>query len=145
MPPERQGLIFKFRVGGTKGYTTWGLFEDGSPGELFLRVSKAGSTIDGLLDSFGILTSIALQHGVPLQTIVGKMVGSRFEPHGLTDDPTIHTASSILDYIFRHASKRFLSGGMPEGDSGMLCQECGNQAVFEEGCLHCESCGWSKC
>lgn len=138
-------LVHKFKVGGLRVWLHWGLKEDGMPGEIFFTASKQGSTVDGLLDAVAILMSIALQSGVPLEELVDKMRGRRFEPSGLTSNPKIPTASSILDYVARYAQIRFL-GSHTSYNSGMVCPECGAAVISQSGCLVCiENCGWSRC
>jgi len=147
LPDERQSITHKFEVGGQKGYLTVGLFEDGTPGELFVHVSKRGSTINGLLDSIAMLTSYALQYGVPLEALVEKMSNTRFEPSGLTSNSEIPMATSLVDYIFRWLGKKFLNGKEANGKvySGELCSECGGIMVAGDGCFTCHDCGHSKC
>ena len=111
LPDERRSITHKFRVGEQEGYVTVGLFDDGRPGEVFITISKEGSTIRGLMDSVAVLTSLALQYGVPLEDLVRKFRGVHFEPAGFTDNPELPQASSIVDYIFRWLERRFLSGG----------------------------------
>jgi len=88
-----------------------GLYEDGRPGELFIQMAKEGSTMGGLMDTIGTLTSISLQYGVPLKTLVDKFSHQRFEPHGFTSNPKIRSASSIIDYIFRWLETEFPKEG----------------------------------
>jgi ribonucleoside-diphosphate reductase alpha chain len=109
LPDERQALTHKFSVNGNKGYLTVGLFENGMPGEVFIVMAKEGSTISGLMDSFATAISIALQYGVPLQTLVDKFTHTRFEPSGFTNNPEIPMAKSVMDYIFRWMASKFLS------------------------------------
>ncbi len=109
LPDERHSLTHKFSIGGHKGYVTVGLFEDGTPGELFVTMAKQGSTISGLMDSFACMTSFSLQYGVPLKFLVGKLSHARFEPSGWTGNPEIPYAKSITDYIFRWLGLRFLT------------------------------------
>ncbi len=109
LPDERDAVIHKFDIAGYKGYVTVGLFEDGSPGEMFLVMSKEGSTISGFADSFAQSVSYNLQYGVPLQTLVDKFSHTRFEPAGLTKNPEVRIAKSIVDYVFRWMATRFLS------------------------------------
>ena len=109
LPDEREAVIHKFDIAGYKGYITVGLFEDGSPGEMFLVMSKEGSTISGFADSFAQAISYNLQYGVPLQTLVDKFSHTRFEPSGLTKNPNVRIAKSIVDYVFRWMATRFLS------------------------------------
>jgi len=109
LPDERRAVTHKFMVGEHKGYLTVGLYEDGQPGEIFLTMAKEGSTISGLMDAFATAISIALQYGVPLQTLVDKFIHTRFEPSGFTKNPEIPIAKSITDYIFRWLASRFLT------------------------------------
>ncbi len=108
LPDERRSLTHKFRVGEQEGYVTVGLYEEGQPGEIFVNISKEGSTIRGLMDSVAVMTSVALQYGVPLGNLVSKFRGVHFEPAGLTGNPQIPVASSLVDYIFRWLELRFL-------------------------------------
>ena len=103
----RPALTHKFEIADHDGYIIVGLYEDGRPGEVFLKIGKEGSTLGGLLDCVGILTSIALQHGIPLQSLVDKLSYVRFEPAGWTKDPDIRQAHSIVDYVFRWLAARF--------------------------------------
>jgi len=107
---ERASITHKFNIGGHEGYITVGLYPDGEPGELFITMAKEGSTVSGLMDSFALATSIALQHGVPLRLLCEKFAHTRFEPSGWTSNPDIGFAKSIMDYIFRWLQLRFLTG-----------------------------------
>jgi ribonucleoside-diphosphate reductase alpha chain len=109
LPDERQALTHKFDIQGHEGYITVGLFEDGQPGEIFLVMAKEGSTISGFADAFAQAISYALQYGVPLQALVDKFSHVRFEPSGMTRNPEIRFAKSIVDYIFRWLATKFLS------------------------------------
>ncbi|MGA7614378.1 MAG: vitamin B12-dependent ribonucleotide reductase [Thermoanaerobaculia bacterium] len=109
LPDERESITHKFSVGGHEGYITVGKYEDGTPGEIFITMAKEGSTISGLMDSFATMTSLALQHGVPLQLLVDKFTHTRFEPSGFTKNPEIPMAKSIMDYIFKWLAIKFLS------------------------------------
>jgi len=109
LPDERRSITHKFDVGGHEGYITVGLYEDGQPGELFLTMAKEGSTISGFADAFAQAISYALQYGVPLQDLVDKFSHVRFEPSGMTRNPDIRFAKSIVDYIFRWLAAKFLS------------------------------------
>ena len=111
LPDERQAYTHKFSIAGHEGYVTVGLYEDGSPGELFIVMAKEGSTISGLLDSFATSTSLALQYGVPLSALVNKFAHTRYEPSGYTNNPEIRIAKSVSDYIFRWLSLKFLDDG----------------------------------
>jgi len=106
---ERQSLTHKFSIGGHKGYITVGMFEDGTPGEIFITMAKQGSTISGLMDSFACMTSFALQYHVPLKFLVGKLSHARYEPSGWTGNPELPYAKSITDYVFRWLALRFLT------------------------------------
>src|SRR5262245_48770940 len=109
LPDERNSITHKFDVAGHEGYITVGLFEDGTPGEIFLVMAKEGSTISGFADAFAQAVSYCLQYGVPLQTLVDKFSHSRFEPSGMTKNPEVRFAKSIVDYIFRWMATKFLS------------------------------------
>ncbi len=109
LPDERQALTHKFDIAGHEGYITVGLFEDGQPGEIFLVMAKEGSTISGFADAFAQAISYALQYGVPLQALVDKFSHVRFEPSGMTRNPDVRFAKSIVDYIFRWMASKFLS------------------------------------
>ena len=109
LPDERHALTHKFDIAGHEGYITVGLFEDGQPGEIFLVMAKEGSTISGLVDAFAQAISYALQYGVPLQDLVDKFSHVRFEPSGMTKNPDVRFAKSIVDYIFRWMATKFLS------------------------------------
>lgn len=109
LPDERQSITHKFDIAGHEGYITVGLYEDGQPGELFLTMAKEGSTISGFADAFAQAISYALQYGVPLQDLVDKFSHARFEPAGMTRNPDIRFAKSIVDYIFRWMAAKFLS------------------------------------
>jgi ribonucleoside-diphosphate reductase alpha chain len=109
LPDERASITHKFDIAGHEGYITVGLYEDGQPGELFLTMAKEGSTISGFADAFAQAISYALQYGVPLQDLVDKFSHARFEPSGMTKNPDIRFAKSIVDYIFRWLAAKFLS------------------------------------
>ncbi len=110
MTDTRMSLTHKFEIAGHEGYITVGLFADGQPGELFITMSKEGSTIGGLMDTVGTLTSIALQYGVPLESLIKKFAYQRFEPSGFTKNPDIRHATSITDYVFRWLGCQFIKG-----------------------------------
>jgi ribonucleoside-diphosphate reductase alpha chain len=110
LPDTRRAITHKFDIAGHEGYITVGLFEDGSPGELFITMAKEGSTIGGLMDTIGTLVSLALQYGVPLETLVNKFTHQRFEPSGFTKNPDIPMAKSIADYLFRWLGYEFIPG-----------------------------------
>jgi len=110
LPDTRTAVTHKFDIAGHEGYLTVGLFDDGTPGELFITMAKEGSTIGGLMDSIGTLTSLAWQYGVPLDALVRKFAHQRFEPSGFTKNPEIRNASSIPDYVFRWMALQFIPG-----------------------------------
>ena len=131
LPDERPSLTHKFIVAGHEGYLTVGLYPDGKPGELFIRMSKLGSFVSGLMDAIATATSIMLQYGVPLDVLVNKFAYAKFDPHGITNNPQIRFAKSIIDYIFRYLAIKFLnkkeliSGGEANdnGDADMFAIE----------------------
>jgi len=108
LPAERTAVTHKFDIAGHEGYITVGLYPDGQPGEIFLKMAKEGSTVSGLMDSFATTVSVALQYGVPLRDLVNKFAHVRFEPSGFTGNQEIPIAKSIIDYIFRWLGSRFL-------------------------------------
>lgn len=110
LPDTRRSLTHKFNVAGHEGYITVGLYEDGNPGELFITMAKEGSTIGGLMDSLGTAISIALQYGVPTESLVTKFTHQRFEPAGMTHNRDIPFAKSLVDYIFRWLGMEFVPG-----------------------------------
>jgi ribonucleoside-diphosphate reductase alpha chain len=114
LPDERRSITHKFDIAGHEGYITVGMYEDGQPGEIFITMSKEGSTISGLMDSFATAISMALQYGVPLRVLVDKFSHMRFEPSGFTKNPDIPMAKSIMDYIFRWLATKFLDGDAQE-------------------------------
>ena len=109
LPAERSAVTHKFDIAGHEGYITVGLYPDGQPGEIFLKMAKEGSTVSGLMDTFATTVSVALQYGVPLKDLVNKFAHVRFEPSGFTGNQEIPIAKSIVDYIFRWLGSRFLS------------------------------------
>jgi ribonucleoside-diphosphate reductase alpha chain len=122
LPSERRSITHKFSIGGHEGYITAGMFEDGSPGEIFVTMAKEGSTISGLMDSMAVAISLTLQCGVPLRFLVDKFAHVRFEPSGWTGNPQIPYATSIMDYIFRWLGVKFLGPeyAVPEaGEPGL--------------------------
>lgn len=108
LPDERQSITHKFDISGHEGYITAGLYDDGKVGEIFIRMAKEGSVVSGLMDSFATAISLALQYGVPLEVLVDKFSHTRFEPSGITRNPEIPIAKSIMDYIFRWLNLRFM-------------------------------------
>ena len=109
LPPERRSITHKFSIGGHEGYLTVGMYEDGEPGEIFIKMAKEGSTLSGIMDGFALAVSISLQYGVPLKALVDKFINSRFEPAGFTGNPEIPMARSIVDYIGRWLGGKFIS------------------------------------
>ncbi|MCS7133720.1 MAG: vitamin B12-dependent ribonucleotide reductase, partial [Candidatus Caldarchaeum sp.] len=167
LPAERQAITHKFRVGEQEGYITVGLYEDGSPGEVFIKMAKEGSTLAGLMDAFSIVTSIALQYGVPLRVLVEKFIHTRFEPSGFTDNPQIRFAKSVVDYVFQWLALKFLPEkeleelGLTSTDQTFAkmipethvlvsaapapdappCRECGSIMARSGTCYVCVNCG----
>jgi ribonucleoside-diphosphate reductase alpha chain len=109
MPIERASVTHKFSVGGHEGYITVGMYADGRPGEIFIKMSKEGSTLSGIMDGLALTISLGLQYGVPLKVFVDKLVNTRFEPSGITPNPNIRFVSSVLDYIARWLGGKFIS------------------------------------
>jgi ribonucleoside-diphosphate reductase alpha chain len=109
LPRNRRSRTFEFRVADCKGFVTVGEYADGRPGEIFVRVSKQGSTMAGIMDAFAISVSHGLQYGVPLRNFVDTFTGMRFEPAGMTDDPDVRIASSIMDYLFRKMAVLYMT------------------------------------
>lgn len=158
LPDERRSVTHKFRVGDQEGYVTVGLYDDGRPGEIFVKINKEGSTVSGLMDAVAKLTSITLQYGVPLEELASKMKNTRFEPYGRTSNDQIPWATSLVDYIFRwlelkfaphaahaNASGRVAGETLKVESTGVGCPDCGALLVYQEGCLVCRSCGFNKC
>ena len=132
MPRERQSITHKFSLGGHEGYITAGMYEDGTVGEIFLTdIGKEGSTLRGMMNSFATAISIALQYGVPLETLVRKFAYMRFEPEGITTNPEIPFAKSMPDYIMRWLASRFLDADVHE-DLGILTPEVRARKTGEE-------------
>jgi ribonucleoside-diphosphate reductase alpha chain len=163
LPDERKAIIHHFSVGGHEGYLMVGLYEDGQPGEVFIRMAKAGSAIAGLMDSFGIAVSLALQYRVPLKVLCDKFSHTRFEPSGWSTNPEIGYAKSLMDYIFRYLALKFLppTSLPPTGAEAMVpapahlegdtageekpdapaCRDCGAIMTRNGSCYHCANCG----
>jgi len=167
LPDERHSLTHHFSVGGQEGYVTVGLYEDGLPGELFIRMAKEGSAVSGLMDSFATAVSLALQYGVPLRVLCDKFSHTRFEPSGWSGNPKIGYAKSMMDYLFRWLELRFLKGeqgllfelpkpAQPKGEVSTAveglgqvvelgdappCQFCGSLMVRNGSCHRCMTCG----
>jgi ribonucleoside-diphosphate reductase alpha chain len=150
---ERSAITHHFAFGGHEGYLTVGFYQNGQPGEIFIRMAKAGSTIAGLMECFGTVVSVSLQHGVPLKVLCDKLSHTRFEPSGWTGNAQIEYAKSIMDYLFRWMELRFLSGkqlslfGQGNGEisaGGKLTSGPvdGAEFVFDIGdALPCAGCG----
>jgi len=168
LPDERKAVIHHFSVGGHEGYLMVGLYEDGQPGEIFIRMAKAGSTIAGLMDSFGIAVSLALQYHVPLSVLCSKFSHTRFEPSGWSGVKEIGYAKSVMDYIARWLALKFLPPMSPsptgvgaevmpptpahpsqgelvdvESDAP-ACKECGAIMTRSGSCYRCGNCGWTS-
>jgi ribonucleoside-diphosphate reductase alpha chain len=127
LPDERRSITHKFSVAGHEGYVTVGLFEDGKPGEIFLRMSKEGSTISGLMDAFATAISLTLQYGVPLDALVNKFTHVRFEPSGFTKNPEIPIAKSLIDYIFKWLASKFMTAEEKEA-VGVIARDTASTA-----------------
>lgn len=108
LPPTRSSITHKFSIGGYEGYLTVGLHTDGTPGEIFIKIAKEGSTVSGLVQGFCRAFSIAMQYGLPVEEAVERFKGMRFEPMGPTTHPAIPEASSILDYVARYLEHEFV-------------------------------------
>ena len=119
LPDERQAFTHKFSIAGHEGYLTIGLYDDGKPGEIFLRMAKEGSTISGLMDTIATMTSVSLQYGVPLKALVDKFSHTRFEPSGFTNNREIPIAKSLVDYVFRYLGNRYLEGEIADELAGL--------------------------
>jgi ribonucleoside-diphosphate reductase alpha chain len=132
LPEERASLTHKFGIAGHEGYITVGLYPNGQPGEIFIKMAKEGSTVSGLMDSFATAVSLALQHGVPLKVLCEKFAHSRFEPSGWTGNEQIGYAKSIMDYIFRWVQLRFLSGQQLPLFAGLAAPSSAQGAVPSE-------------
>lgn len=160
LPDERDQKGHKFHIGPHKGYITVGFYPDGRIGELFLRMAGHGSTVNGLLDSFGTLASLALQYGIPLEELVSRFEGSRFAPSGWTKNPNIPSANSIIGYVFKWIRWRFLENKeSPEDRPSMLpppivdeefdlasepCPHCGSQLrKIGATCYDCPNCSYN--
>jgi ribonucleoside-diphosphate reductase alpha chain len=106
---ERRSITHKFSIGGHEGYIIVGMYEEGAPGEIFIKMAKEGSTLSGFMDGLALSISIGLQYGVPLKALVDKLTNTRFEPSGFTENPVIRYSSSVLDYVARWLGGKFLS------------------------------------
>ncbi len=174
LPAMRNSVTNKFSVAGHEGYLTVGKYDDGTPGELFITMSKEGSTIKGLMDAIGILTSMSLQYGVPVEALVKKFRHQKFEPYGLAQGhPEIHTADSIMDYLAQFFGEKFLNNGNEKEEengsltkqqisnvpiespkqikkessepAGGFCAACGTQMIKKGNCREvCPKCNWEN-
>src|SRR5258707_13337137 len=109
LPDERKSITHKFSIGGHEGYIIVGMYHEGEPGEVFIKMAKEGSTLSGFMDGLALSISIGLQYGVPLKALVDKLTNTRFEPSGFTENPSIRYTRSVLDYIARWLGGKFLS------------------------------------
>lgn len=168
LPDERRSITHKFSIGGHEGYIVVGMYGDGSPGEIFIKMAKEGSTLSGFMDGLALSLSIGLQYGVPLKTIADKLANTRFEPSGYTENPSIRYASSVLDYIARWLGGKFLSaeylkprtqsvdasaaavgesqitvtrGADRSGADAPSCSTCGMLMAPNGSCYKCVNCG----
>jgi ribonucleoside-diphosphate reductase alpha chain len=128
LPAERNSITHKFSVGGHEGYITVGMYAEGHPGEIFIKMAKEGSTLSGIMDAFALSVSISLQYGVPLRALVDKFVNSRFEPSGYTGNPRIRYAKSVVDYIGRWLGGKFISPDYLDSDAA-LAEEAAPAAI----------------
>jgi ribonucleoside-diphosphate reductase alpha chain len=133
LPIDTRSVRHKFEIGGQKGYIHTGFYEDGSVGEIFIRMNKEGSTISGLMDTVATLTSIALQYGVPLEALVNKFSHVRFEPSGFTSNKEIPIAKSLTDYIFRYLGISFLSETQQRAAGLLAPNDHGDQTLIPTG------------
>src|ERR1044071_9418288 len=135
MPRERQSITHKFSIGGHQGSSPAGMYEDGSVGEIFITdVGKEGSTLRGMMNAFATAISIALQYGVPLETLVQKFAYMRFEPEGITQNPEIPFAKSMPDYIMRWLASRFLDADTQE-ELGILTPEVRARKMAQDAAM----------
>jgi ribonucleoside-diphosphate reductase alpha chain len=169
LPRTREAFTHHFRVGGHDGYVTPGLYDDDTLGEIFIKMNKEGSTVAGLMDTIGILTSLGLQYGVPVEVLVDKLSYLDFEPRGMTDNPQVPTARSVVDYVFRWLGQQFSGAGAraerraesraesnglsaPKQSSknsqasqdtvtGPPCSSCGSMMIRTGPCFSCRACG----
>ena len=153
LPTDRAALNHKFEVDGVEGYLTVGLFEDGQPGEVFINISKQGSTMNGLFDVVGMLLSYCFQYGVPFDALSDKLTGQLFAPAGRTANKDIPFATSIVDYVVRYISQKWMGaealvGGAIEAVgsiTGEACPMCGQMMRHGNGCAYCLACSFEKC
>jgi len=119
LPDERASITHKFSIAGHEGYIIVGMYKDGVPGEIFIKMAKEGSTLSGFMDGLALSISIGLQYGVPLKALVDKLTNTRFEPSGFTENPNIRYASSVLDYLARWLGGRFISSEYLKPHTGL--------------------------
>lgn len=159
LPDTRESITHKFSVAGHDGFVTVGLYPDGDPGELFITMSKEGSTVGGLMDCLGLSVSMGLQYGVPLESFIEKFSHVRFEPQGITTNPDVRFAKSLVDYIFRWLEQTFdMVPGDPQGEGledmevtveakmqagAPICEHCGSITIRSGTCYVCKNCGHS--
>ncbi len=142
MPVERDSVTHKFSVGGHEGYLTVGMYPDGRAGEIFIKMSKEGSTLSGVMDGLALTISLGLQYGVPLKVFVDKLLNTRFEPSGISANPNIRFATSVLDYIARWLGGRFISAdylklnGMPPAEGTVIAGALANGAALPTHVAH---------
>ena len=161
LPDERKSITHKFSVGGHEGYIIVGMYDEGEPGEVFIKMAKEGSTLSGFMDGLALSISIGLQYGVPLKALVDKLTNTRFEPSGVTENPNIRYSSSVLDYIARWLGGKFLSAEYLKPTSALneeevatqtrkrtsaavdapSCSTCGMLMVPNGSCYKCVNCG----
>jgi len=130
LPDERASITHKFSVGGSEGYITVGMYEDGRPGEVFIKMSKEGSTLSGVMDGLAVTLSIGLQYGVPLKVLVDKLINTRFEPSGFTENSEIRFATSVLDYVGRWLGGRFVSAEYLQPKTVLSAEGASNETVL---------------
>ncbi len=171
LPETRNSVTHKFSIASHEGYITVGMYDDGSPGEIFIKMSKEGSTLSGFMDGFAMAVSIGLQYGVPLKSLVDKFINTRFDPSGYTPNPDIRYAKSVLDYIGRWLGGKFISrdyltsaapaeengvaaaphstlteslsapGALPTAEDAPTCSNCGSLMTRNGSCYKCGNCG----
>jgi len=134
LPDERKSITHKFSVGGHEGYIIVGMYSEGAPGEIFIKMAKEGSTVSGFMDGLALSISIGLQYGVPLKALVDKLTNTRFEPSGFTENPSIRYASSVLDYIARWLGGKFLSAEYLKPRAVFSEQDASKQTVAKRTC-----------
>ena len=131
LPDERKSITHKFSIGGHEGYIIVGMYGEGTPGEVFIKMAKEGSTLSGFMDGLALSISVGLQYGVPLKAIVDKLTNTRFEPSGFTENPAIRYSSSVLDYIARWLGGKFISSEYLKPRTSLSEQEGANHAGGE--------------